>query len=172
MSVSLEYYFNYDQDLPGLARDCNEDLGCSLKPSIGSPETAFTTFFNSVSLELSFNIFNPKYNPYGDEIEDDVIPFSRYKYELDVTAYGGQGDVRSVLLPTLLSAIYILHRRLNIVGILVFDAQILLAEYEEVELRENFKVLKDKVSGTTVDHYSVHFAELMQRMPQHWRDYH
>ncbi len=171
MSVSLGYYFNAEKDLPELVADCNQWIGCHLEPTIGAPETAYSAFFNSVSLDLSLNTFNPQYDPFGAPTQDGAIPFSRYKYELDVTVYGGQDDMQPIMLPTMLSAIYVLHRRLGIRGMLVFDAQILLAQYEEIALRPDFKTLSDKLSGTNLLPFNVHCAALMKALPESWQSY-
>ena len=165
MSVSIGYFFNSDKSLPELAAEINEVMGCSLVPSIGMPESAFTAF-PFFGMELSLSINDTSEDGYSD---DDELKFTHYNYEIDVTTYWGQADARPTQLPILLSTVYILHRRLGIMGMLVYDVQILLAKYEERAVNENWSELYDTVSEMSFFKFADHLSVIQKRLPDDWR---
>lgn len=72
-------------------------------------------------------------------------------------------------LPVVLSAIYILHRRFGITGMLVYDVQILLANYEERQGNEDWSELFDTVSETAFVRFADHMSAVQKRLPDDWR---
>ncbi len=158
--------FKSDKSLPELASQINEVIGCSLAPSVGMPATAFTAFpFFGMELSLIISTNNDE-----EGYEDDgELKFSDYNYEIGLTTYWGQADARSAQLPTLLSIVYLLHQRLGLQGMLVFDVEILLAKYESRPINENWSALYDTVSETTFITFADHLNVLQKRLPEDWR---
>lgn len=167
MSFSFDYYFKSDKTLVELATQINEVVGCSLRPSAGLPETAYTAFpFFGMELGLSIYPISAE-EAYAD---DGEIEFSAYNYELDITTYSGQGDARPTQLPVIISAIYILHRRLGITGMMVFNLEQLLARYEERVNEKGRPELYDIVSGTLFTTFADHLNLVQLQLPEQWRE--
>jgi len=167
MSISINYFFNSDKPLSELVAEINEVIGCSLAPSVGNPEYAFTAFpFFGMELTLAINIT-------GDDkgyVDIDELKFSQYNYDLDVTTYWGQADARPTQLPIMLSIVYMLHRCLGIRGMLVYDIEILLAKYEERQIEENLCVLHDTVTETTFLRFADHMEAIQKRLSDGYRN--
>jgi hypothetical protein len=120
-------------------------------------------FFVRFGMELSLCV---NISDVEESYEDiDELVFSPYNFELDLTTYWGQADVRLIQLPLLLSAIYLLHQRLGIRGMLVHNVQTLLAKYEEREAEEGMSALYDTVSPTVFCKFTDHLSLVEKRLP-------
>jgi len=166
MSFSINYFFNSDKSLSELVAEINEVIGCSLILSAGSPE--YSTAFPFFGMEFSLCL-NPT-SDYEGYVDAGELKFSQYNYDLDLTTYWGQADARPTQLPIMLSIVYMLHRRLGIMGMLVYDIQILLAKYEERQIEENLCVLYDIVTETKFLRFADHMEAIQKRLPDGYRN--
>ena len=155
MSITIDYFFNHSDSLFELAKNVNLQLGCSLAPYEGDSEDLFCRFFG---MEFSLS---------RHELEnDDECNFEDYIYELGFRVPAPNGDLRSVQLPAITLVAYTLYHRMNLTGMLVYDTQILLANYEErQEPESNRPELYDSVSGRFIS-FPAHFETLQKRLPE------
>jgi hypothetical protein len=155
MSVTFNYFFNHSDDLPDLAKNINAWLGCSLSPYEGNTQDWFCRF-----LSMEFDLFK------HDLENDGECDFEDYKYELRFRIPVPDGDLRTLALPTLALSAYTLFHRMRIVGMLVFDVQILLAKYaERLKPESNELEIYDTVSAEFVN-FPAHFETLQKRLPK------
>lgn len=160
MSCTINYFFNYPQDLAQTAEDINECLGCSLAPYLGNTDDWFDIF---LSMEFSFGEHR-----LGNNGELD---YENFRYGIDFRTSAGASAARPIQLPAIAAVVYALYRELGITGILVFDVQILIARYEEREIQDRGKGLYDVVSDNPFVGFGAHLRLLEQRMPDWWRFY-
>lgn len=155
MSITVDYFFNHSNDLPKLAKNINGWLGCSLAPYEGAPEDLFCRF---LAMEFSLSKHNLE--------NDDELDFENYRYEIGFRTPVPDGNLRILQLTTIALIAYTLYRQMKIVGMLVFDVQILLAKYEERLNTENNSVeIYDTVSAEFVN-FPEHFETLRKRLPK------
>ena len=146
MSVVIGYYFNSVQPLPQLAEKTSDLLGCSLVPYEGD-RTDFFCRFLAMEFSLSRNVLE----------NDRDLNFEDFDYSLDVRIPSPDNDLRPVAVQTMMSIAYVLQTRMKInKGILVWDAQSILARYELSQDEQNNDVWYDSVSGRSFDD------------PEHW----
>jgi hypothetical protein len=159
LSVTVNYFFNYDKELPELAEELNSWLGCSLAPlgtddEISGEDQNYLSSFLAMGLWLSKCEFK----------NDGECNFEDYQYELNTRTRAGDADLRIMQIPTTALIAYSLYRRMGIVGMLVFDGMTLLARYEErLNPRTNKSHLYDVVSGEFVE-FPAHFMALANRV--------
>jgi hypothetical protein len=161
MSCTINYFFNYPQDLAQTAKDINECLGCSLAPYLGNTDDWFDIF---LSMEFSFG-------KVGGFKNDGELDFENFRYGIDFRTAAGAADARPIQLPAIAAVVYALYYQLGITGILVFDVQILIARYEERDIPDWGKGLYDVVSDNPFVGFGAHLRLLEQRMPDSWRFY-
>lgn len=158
MSITIDYFFNHSDDLPVLAKNINAWLGCSLVPYEGDPEDLFCRFL-AVEFTLSKHDFE----------NDGECNFEDYKYELGFRVPVPDGGLRIMQLPAIALVTYTLYRRMNIVGMLVYDVQILRARFEErLNTEDNSLEIYDTVSAEFVN-FPAHFETLGKRLPERAR---
>jgi hypothetical protein len=155
MSICINYYFNHPHDLSALTQEINGWLGCSMTPYEGNPEDLFCRFFG---MELSLS---------QHTLENDrELNFDDFTYQLGLRTPVPDADLRSMQLPAVALMAYALYRRMGIVGMLVYDVQILLARYEErIDSELNEARMFDVVSGEFV-RFSAHLDALYHRLPE------
>src|SRR5262245_55192923 len=71
MSISVDYFFNHDDDLAAIAGKINSWIGCSLVPYEGDRKELFSRFLG-MELSLSTHIFE----------NDRNLNFEDYRYHL------------------------------------------------------------------------------------------
>ena len=118
MSICVDYFFNHPSELTALAKDINGWVGCSLAPYEGDPEDLFCRFF-AMELSLSKHSFE----------NDRDLSFEDFSYRLGIRSPIPEADLRAMQIPAVAFIAYALFRRMGIVGMLVYDAQSLLARY-------------------------------------------
>ena len=155
MSVSIEYFFNSPKDLADLAQDVNACLGCNLAPYEGRTDNLFGRF---LSMEFSLH-------PAIGFQNDRDLEFEQYGYYLGFRVSAGELDALTIQLPAMLTVVYALYRSLEITGMLVYDTQRLLAQYEERLFPEG-RCLYDSVSDTVFLEFSDHLRQIERRFPE------
>jgi hypothetical protein len=152
MSIDIDYFFNSDKDFKQLLREINELLGCSLTSDEIDGENSSGVFFGML---LSFSTHTLE--------NDGELNFKDYKYQVGLTTYWGDADLRDTQSLIVDFIAFLLHRRMQISeGILVNDVQRLLARYEEKIISEEVKGLFDKTSNKFVElpHHLVELDKL------------
>ncbi|WP_375505809.1 hypothetical protein [uncultured Nostoc sp.] len=160
MSCTINYFFNYPQDLAQTAKDINECLGCSLAPYLGNTDDWFDIF---LSMEFSFG--EQRLGNNGE------LDFENFRYGIDFRTAAGASAARPIQLPAIAAVVYAFYYQLGITGILVFDVEILIARYEERDIPDWGKGLYDVVSNNPFVGFGAHLRLLEQRMPDSWRFY-
>jgi len=136
MSITIDYFFNSEVPLSVLTSQINHVLGCSLSSYDGNPEDLFCRV---LGMELSLN------GDHGFE-RDHGLNFEDYRFLLCTRTAVPDGNLRPIQLEFMALAAFVLHQRLSVhSGMLTFDVQRLLAQYELVE--DNWV---DHVSGKPV----------------------
>ena len=154
MSVDIDFFFNHPDNLAALAERLNGWLGCALAPYEGDPEDLFGRFFGMEFSLAEHNLEN-----------DGERNFEDYKYELGFRTAVPDGDLRMVQLPAIAMIIYVLFRRMNVTGMLVYDVQIVLARYEARSVSAGGAAyLYDVLSNEFVS-FPEHLAALQARTP-------
>lgn len=121
MSIWIDYFFKSDESFEQLRKDINSSLGCNLVSSEEDTENSGGRIFG---MELSFMTHT---------LESDAeLNLEDYKYEIGLTTYWGSADLREIQVSLVAFIANLLYRRMRInEGMLVYDAQRLLAIYEE-----------------------------------------
>lgn len=120
MSVTIDYFFNYSDDLSEFVKNINACLGCSLARYGDDSEDLFCRFFG-----MEFSLWK-------HELENDrELDFENYKYEIGFRVAAPDADLRVLQLPAIILIIYTLFYRMKITGMLVYDVQKLIAKYEK-----------------------------------------
>lgn len=126
----------------------NDLLGSNFITNYVDKETASSIFFG-----MEFDFYT------HDFVNDCEINFEDYKYTLGLTTYWGIADLRDMQVSILASIAHLFYRRMQISeGIIVYDMQRLLAEYEERVVLED-RGFFDKVSNEFVE-IPQHFVDL------------
>jgi hypothetical protein len=147
MSQTLDYYFNYDAELNGLADWFHGEIGANL-----SPCDPTATYYCGQLFGMDFYLGT-------HDLENDMgIPFENYRYCAGLKTFVPNGDLRPLQVAVMIAMPHLLFRRLGISGILVFDAQQLIAGYEARTDENGIATLYDSVSASFV------------RLPSHWRE--
>jgi hypothetical protein len=154
MSVTIDYLFNSSLDLTALADEINRWIGCSLSPFQGDKGDLFCRF---LGMELSLQ---------EHSLENDrELNFEDYTYIISFRTPIPDADLRGMQVPTMVFIAYAMYARMGIAGMLVYDAQILLAKYElRLNLTTNSEGLYDSVSGDFV-RLSDHLEKVRGRIP-------
>jgi hypothetical protein len=158
MSITVDYFFNYADNLAAVAEQVNMSIGCSLLPYQGDPNDLYCRFFN-----MDLNLEEPKFENDGD------LNFEDYEFHLSLRTSVGMAPLRPIQIPAMASVVYALCVHSHITGMLVFDGQVLLARYEErtdPEFGEDS--LYDTVSGGFV-RFPLHLNTLESRLSEDWR---
>lgn len=153
MSITIEYFFESPKNLSEIASDLHLWLGCDLKSYDNEPKDLYCRL---LGMEFTFSTH--------DLDDDRDLVFSRYPYYVSIRTPALETDFRPLQLTTMLSVVYALYRRLKIVGMLVFDLQILLAIYEERITEEGQKKLFDTISTQWVV-FPQYFAKIASKVP-------
>jgi hypothetical protein len=156
MSITIDYFFNYGQELPKLKDDVNACLGCSLAPYERICEEVFDYF---LGMEFYLGLAHRFEN-------DGELDFESFRYWLSFRTPVGSGQIRPLQIPAMAAVAFALHHWYGITGILVYDMQILLARYEEREAQGEGKHLYDLVSEAAFTDFSRHLNDLKMRMPE------
>lgn len=147
MSVTTEYYFDAPLELPALAKQLSDALGCDLRPYEGDEKEYFTRL---MGMELTLD-------PCDFE-NDGELEFESFAYALSFRTSWGAAHWRPIQLPTLLCVVRVLHDRFQYDGMLVYDLDVLLARYDK-------PTFTDRLSGTTLDDFSTHLTTVQSRVP-------
>jgi hypothetical protein len=119
MSICVDYFFNHSDDLGPLSRKLSGWLGCSLAPYEGNPQDLFGRFLG-MELDLSIHSFE----------NDRELNFEDFTYRLGIRSPIPDADLRALQIPAMALIARTLFYRMNVVGMLVYDMQHLLARYE------------------------------------------
>jgi hypothetical protein len=120
MSICIDYFFNHEDDLSGIARKINLWAGCFLAPYEGTRHDLFCRF---LGMELSLS---------NDQFENDQdLNFEDYRYHLGIRTPIPDADLRMAQVPAMMLLAYALFYRVSLKGMLVYDMQHVLARYEE-----------------------------------------
>lgn len=120
MSITVDYFFNSDENLSELAQELNLWVGSSLAPYQGDAKDYFCRFLG-MELSLSTHTFE----------NDGECNFEDFKYHLSLRTSFGIADLRIMQIPVMIYIAYCIYRRMGLLGLLVFDGQLVLARYEE-----------------------------------------
>lgn len=153
MSITIDYFFNYDRSLPQLAEEINLQMGCLLTPYQRSRDDYFCRL-----LGMEFDLDTHTL------INDGELDFETYRFQIGIRTAFPEADFRPIQLSVMACAVYALHLRLGITGILVFDVQRLLARYHVKPGPNQESYLFDEVSNEFVQ-FPKHINDLMTRMP-------
>ncbi len=155
MSITIGYFFNHPHDLLALAEEINAKLGYSFSPYQGNSEDQFCRF---LGMELSL---------FKHTLENDrEVNFEDFTYQVDTRTPWASADLRAMQLPAMALLAFALYRRMGITGMLVYDAQVLLARYEERLDSESGEMgMFDTVSDQFV-RFPIHFDALHSRLPK------
>ena len=145
MSVTIEYYFNAPLDLPALASQLNDALGCSLR--LYQEDEYFDRF---MGMELSLE-------PCDFENDGD-LEFESFAYSVSFRTSWGEAHWRPIQLPALLCVVRVLHDRFSYDGMLVYDLDTLLARYDG-------PAFTDRISGTSLNDFATHLTTVTARVP-------
>ncbi len=150
---TIDYFFNYSDDLPELIKNINACLGCSLARYGDDSEDLFCRF---LGMEFSLS---------KHALENDrELDFENYKYEIGFTVAAPDADLRELQLPAIILIIYALFSRMKITGMLVYDVQNLIAKYEERFNKEsNSSELYDTVSAEFIK-FPNHFEIIHKKL--------
>lgn len=154
MSISVDYFFNHENELEPLSRKVGGCLGCFLSPYEGNPQDLFSRY---LGMELDLE---------RHSLENDrQLNIQDYRYRIGIRTPVPDWEMRIIQVPAIVLIAYTLFYRLNIKGMLVYDVQHLLARYEE---RLDFKgsggeEMFDSVSGEFVS-LPRHFKNLDDRL--------
>jgi hypothetical protein len=160
MSHTITYFFNYPKPLAELAQDINEWLGCSLAP-IEEDEG----FWTGLLLSMEFDLIT------ADGFDNDRdLDFENFVYYIRFKTWASTESAKLIQVPTMLTVIYALHRRLGITGMLVWEMQTLLARYEEREASYYGKRLYDLVSDAPFTSFPAHLQAVMALLPEDWNN--
>jgi hypothetical protein len=141
MSITIDYFFNSDNDVDELRLEINGWLGCDLK-AVEDERDYFCTRF--MALYFSFGTHSL--------VNDRQLDFENYKYEIGVYTSVPDGCVREIRTGLMAMIVFILYHRLGIKkGMLVYDVQRLLGRYEERITEHNTSYLFDTVSQKFVN---------------------
>ena len=154
MSICVDYFFNHSDDLAALSRKTNSWLGCSLVPYEGRPQDLFSRFLG-MELDLSTHSFD----------NDRELNFEDFNYRLGIRSPIPDADLRMLQIPAMVLIAHTLFYRMNVVGMLVYDMQHLLARYEQrLDLKgSGSEEMFDVVSGEFVT-LPEHFLKLHDRL--------
>jgi len=120
LSITVDYFFNSDKNLTELALEFNLWVGSSLVPYQGDEGDYFGRFLG-MELDLSTHDFE----------NDGECNYEDFKYHLCLRTSFGIADLRIMQIPVMIFIAYCIYRRMELIGLLVFDGQIVLARYEE-----------------------------------------
>lgn len=150
MSITAEYFFDADMDLPVLAGKVNDWLGCSLAFEDG--ENIFSCEFFGMGLRL--------FTDHGFE-NDRELNFEDYPFVLINKTWSGPMRMAPIQVEAMGLTAFFLHRRFGIHrGILSFDSQVLLARYGLAD-----GIWFDQVSQKPV-RYPEHIVDVRARIPR------
>lgn len=152
MSITIDYFFNFEGELEELTAKVNDCLGCNLRPYDGNAQDIFDHF---LSMELSLSTHR---------LESDIdFNLADFKYDIGIRNPWGASDIRDMV-PTVMGLVpSLLYRRCGITeGILVFDVQILLARYTE-RVEDSTAGLFDEVSNVFVE-FPQHISDISRRI--------
>lgn len=159
MSITIDYFFNCPADLATVAERVNSAIGCDLRPFQKDQREFFCPFF-FMDLELKRHSLE----------NDRELNFEDYEYHLSLRNAAGAARARPLQIPTIVAIVYALHLHSRIVGMLVFDVQILLARYgSRTDPGDGSDALHDAVSDELV-RLPSHFSTLITRVPEESRD--
>lgn len=151
MSVTIEFVFNSNADFKEVGQQVRSSLGANLEPYFGDDNDLFAHF---LGLEMSLWV--------GDLENDRDMDFSSYRYHLCTrTAEPAAERLAYQLEATALVAYVLLSGGVARDGMLVYDAQRLLARYQP---RPDGHVY-DAVSGVVVV-FPGHMEALRARWPR------
>ena len=157
MSLNVNYFFNYQDDLAAVAKLINTEIGCHLLPYQGDPRDFFSLF---LGMELSLGE--------RDFENDGALNFEDYAFHLSLRTAAGASKLRPIQIPAMVSIAYVLCVDTGITGMLVLDGQILLARYEErIESTSQHSYVYDKVSERLV-RFPEHYHALERVIPEGW----
>lgn len=153
MSVSIDYFFNYSDDLTELVKNINTWLGCSLVPYGDNSDDLFCRY---LGMEFSLSKHNLE--------NDRELDFENYKYEIGFRVAAPDADLRVLQLPAIVLIIYTLFSRIKITGMLVYDVQNLIAKYEErFNAESNSFELYDTISAEFIK-FPNHFEVIHKKL--------
>jgi hypothetical protein len=157
MSITVDYFFNFDGTLAELALKVNAVLGCSLAPYEGSSGDRFDRF---LSMELSLGTRTME--------NDGVLDFEDYEFEIGIRNPAPDGDLRELVPSAMLLVSTLLQRRCDITaGMLVYDCQVLLARYIEKQYAGKSGIY-DEVGQKLVS-FPEHITDIYSRIPRLWQ---
>lgn len=145
MSVTTEYYFNAPLELPALAAQLSDALGCTLKPY---EHDEYFAHLMGMEFSLERNDFE----------NDGELEFESFAYSVSFRTSWGAAHWRPIQLPTLLCVVRVLQDRFGYEGMLVYDLDTLLARYEPT-------TFVDTLSGTTLNDFPAHLTAIHARIP-------
>jgi hypothetical protein len=154
MSICVDYFFNHSADLATLSRKINGWLGCSLAPYEGNTQDLFSRCLG-MELDLSTHSFE----------NDRELNFEDYTYRIGIRSPVPDADLRAIQIPSMALIVHALFYRMNVVGMLVYGMQHLLARYEQrLDLKgSGSEEMFDVVSGEFVT-FPEHFFKLHNRL--------
>jgi hypothetical protein len=155
MSITVDYFFNFDARLATVAEQINSSIGSSLLPYQGVPNDFYCRF-----LGMDLDLQKPEFE------NDGELNFEDYSFHLSLRTSVGMAPLRPIQIPAMAFMVLALGFRSHVTGMLVFDGQILLARYEErlhPELGE--ERLYDIVSDEFVA-FPSHLNALASRLPK------
>src|SRR5215207_7897848 len=159
MSVTVDYFFNYEGSVVDLLAGIGQAVGSELKPyNQNNAEPVY--FARFLSMELSLLTDHTLEN-------DDEFNFGDFQYEIGIRNPWRAAGLRDMQIPVVALIASLLHRRSQVKGgILVYDVQILLARYEERPNTEFGNQLGLDITTWLFDTISNEFVVF----PEHFKD--
>lgn len=159
VSVDLDYYFNSPQELAAVARQVNRVLGSTLAPYQGDPDDYFAWFMG-----MEFSLL-----PERGLYDDGELDYSSFRYSAGFRTT--TGTLLPIQLPVMLAVVRVLQCEARLGGMLVYDAQMLLARYvpkdPPVPANSLEAPFTDVVSGTDLDDFGRHLTAVASRLGSH-----
>jgi hypothetical protein len=150
MSLTISYFFNFEQDLKETCSMLNSCLGCSLT-NLSDDLNFFTCSFMSMELYFGTHSFD----------NDSDCDFENYKYEIGLKTYWHQSVFRQNQVQISSAIAFNLFYCLDITdGLLIYNLGIPLARYKSVD-----SSLFDIFSNSVVS-YPKHIVDLYERLPK------
>jgi hypothetical protein len=155
MSLSIDYFFNYSKNSEELIEDLHDVVGIDLVPSVVT-----SSFYDGKLLGMPLVLGSHDLTNAGD------IDFETYSYCLRLTTTAREASFRPHQVSTMAFLGYVLYKKLNITGILVFNREKLLSSYKErFDHSTGSRYLYDPVSQQAVCSQE-HIDHILTKIPE------
>jgi hypothetical protein len=141
MSIAVSYFFNYDGEIAMLADEIHQALGIRFLPQ--AEDTWL--YWQADLLGMDWHLGEHDYE------DDGGIVFSSFRYELEIKTFWPNAHLRPLQMSVMAKLPYLLFASLKLTGILVYDLQRLMGQFEKCHSIESQPVLVESLSGLIVE---------------------